>query len=191
MPGRELRLSPLPKRPGDPETKPSITIDADASDDAASESRTIARLARDRYVAPEMATWTPVFRFGHDLIFPTSIGDAPKKLFIMDTGAGLTLISPEAAREVTHVARDSSLNIHGISGEVQKVYGTGNVTITFAGLRQRQNDGLTSIDTSSFSQNSGVEISGFLGYPLLGQLVIEIDYRDNLVHLIYSPHIQH
>ncbi len=48
-----------------------------------------------------MRDWLRVFRTQHMLIVPTAIGKAPTKLFLMDTGASLNLISPDAAREVT------------------------------------------------------------------------------------------
>lgn len=37
------------------------------------------------------------------------------------------------------------------------------------------------------AQLSGVAISGIIGFPTLRELVISIDYRDNLVHVVYDP----
>ena len=34
---------------------------------------------------------------------------------------------------------------------------------------------------------SGVEIAGFTGFPIVKELIVSIDYRDNLVHLVYDP----
>ena len=124
------------------------------------------------------------------LSFPTAIGNAPRKLFVIDTGAGTTLISPEAARSVTSVGTDSSRHVTGISGETRNVFSTGSLLINFGGVQQQQPEGLTSIDMSSFSRGAGVELAGFIGYPLLRELVIQIDYRDNLVHLTYTPHLE-
>jgi tetratricopeptide (TPR) repeat protein len=181
LPAHEMRLSPLPKRPD--EVEQAVSLGTDGEDAAG------ATLAETRkYVAPEMADWTRVFRSGHDLIFPTSIGKAPVKLFVMDTGAGLNLISPEAAREVAHVSGDDNMHVHGISGEVKNVMGTGAISITFARVRQ-ESYGMTAIDMSGMSRSTGVELSGFIGYPTLREMVITIDYRDNLVHVTYTPHI--
>jgi predicted aspartyl protease len=191
FPGRELRLSPLPKRPGDTQTTLALqTAGQETEEDSDGGPLSIAQRARDRFIAPEMAKWTKFYRYGHDIILPTSIGKAPSKLFIVDTGAASTLISPEAASEVTHVGgADSSMNLHGISGEVRGVRGTDDLIIAFAGVSQKQSGGLTSIDTSRFSQGSGVEISGFIGFPALSELVIQIDYRDNLANFLYTPHV--
>ena len=35
----------------------------------------------------------------------------------------------------------------------------------------------------------GVDIAGFLGYPTLSQLKLEIDYRDNLVNVTYADRV--
>ena len=185
LPAYQMRLSPLPKRPDEADKETSLGTAGGEDEDGL----TIAQTRRDRYIAPEMSDWSRVFRFNHFLIFPTSIGKAPVKLFVMDTGAGTTLISPAAAREVTKVSSDSDRKISGLSGDVKNVSAADSLSITFAKVRQ-QNQGLTAIDTSSFSGRSGVEISGFLGYSLLRELVISIDYRDNLVHVTYSPHLE-
>ena len=55
-------------------------------------------LRRDRYVAPDMKDWTKVFRYGHLLIFPTTVGPTVRKLFAMDTGLR---IKPDFARRGT------------------------------------------------------------------------------------------
>jgi hypothetical protein len=182
-PGMEVRLSPLPPRPGD-QTAKATTLATSDSDDAAPVSP--AESAKDRYIAPEMKDWTPVFRSAHMLIVPTTIGTAPVKLFILDSGSAQTLISLDAAREVAQVSGMAAPTIKGLNGEVQKVLVADKVTMGFAGLHQVVG-GVTSIDTTAISRSTGVGISGFLGFPTLRELVISIDYRDNLVHMVYNP----
>jgi len=119
-----------------------------------------------------------------------------EKLFILDTGAGMNVISPAAAREVTKVSGNSGWEVSGIQGEVDKVYDAGKFTMAFAGLRldspsmtsiDTTKPSMTSIDTTKYSHDYGVEISGFIGAPALTQLVLHIDYRDNLVWCEYTP----
>jgi hypothetical protein len=69
---------------------------------------------------------------------------------------------------------------------VQTVQVADKVTLSFANVRQVVS-GMTSEDTSSVSRDLGVGISGFIGFPTLRELVIAIDYRDNLVHVVYDP----
>jgi Flp pilus assembly protein TadD len=178
IPSREVRLSPLPKRPDDAGShSPELdTAGGDENNQA---------IPQDRYIAPEMHDWTRVFRYNHDLIFITHLGKGPSKLFIMDTGASTTLVSPSAAKEVTGVS-GSDAHVRGISGEVDKVSEANDLTIAFATVRQRL-PGTLAIDTSNLGRGSGVEISGLIGFPTLRQLIITIDYRDNLVHVVYDP----
>jgi hypothetical protein len=181
IPSREIRLGPLPPRPGDP---PRTTVLHTTEDELSPISP--ADRARDRYIAPEMKDWTPVFRAGHLLIFQTLIGKAPLKLFAMDTGAGMTSITPEAARQVTSVSGDPFMVVRGISGQTHSVFYADNITINFGGVKQTVRD-MTSYDAGAFSNVSGTEVSGLIGFPLLRELVISIDYRDNLVHVTYDP----
>ena len=191
LPGLEIRIAPLPPRPGDVATASTASLGTEGDDDPGEGQGTPltpAQAATDRYVSPEMKDWTRVFRYGHLLIFKTSIGKSSTKLFAMDTGASTNLISPLAAREVTRVSKDSDTEIKGISGKVKDVSATGDIAIQFAGIRQISYS-MTAIDTSGITSGSGVELSGFIGYPTLKELNITIDYRDNLVHITYSPHI--
>lgn len=181
IPGREVRIGPLPRRPDDEGAQPASLR---TSDDEATLSQ--ADRAKDRYIAPEMKTWWPVFRSNHFLIVPTAIGNAPLKLFVMDTGASRGMITPAAAREVTHVSGDSDMRVRGLSGEVNNVLVADQVKIAFAGVSQVIS-GMSSYDSGMLTQLSGVEIAGLIGFPTLRELVISIDYRDNLVHLVYDP----
>jgi predicted aspartyl protease len=186
FPKRELRIAPLPERPG--EKKATQTTQDAAGDDEVVE-------AHDPYIAPEMAKWQRIYRSGHHLLMPTGIVETKRmkdesawkdKLFLLDTGAETMLISQSAAREVTKVSHDTSMEVRGISGEVDKVYEAGKFTLSFAGL-QLDSLNMSSIDTTKFSHDDGVEVSGFIGAPMLYQMVLHIDYRDNLVWCEYTP----
>jgi len=193
-----FKLSELPKRPGEVGQKPVLKSEdedsgEESSEDTASdkaeaksaEAKTSASSGpQDRYIAPEMQSYTRVLRFGHDLLVPTMIGNVPYKLFLMDTGAFGNSISPAAAREVTKVSGDSHMTVKGISGSVDKVYSANKAVLQFGHLRQENQD-MVSFDTTSLSDSIGTEISGFLGFALLRFLDIKIDYRDALVDFEY------
>src|SRR5438093_10439204 len=87
-----------------------------------------------------MKSYTQVYRFGHQVLVPTLIGDASLKLFLLDTGGFNNLISPGAATEVTKVHGDSSTIVEGISGSVQKVYSAEKAVIQFGEPRQEIQD---------------------------------------------------
>jgi predicted aspartyl protease len=140
----------------------------------------------DRSVSPQMANAVRVFRFGHLLLVPVSVGNQRDRLFVLDTGAASTLISYELAEEVSKLARDDKTSLRGLNGRVGDVYQTGNVVLRFAGFEQK-NPGMTSFDTWQLSHSLGTEISGFLGLPVLDLFTLTIDYIDGLVKFERRP----
>ncbi len=187
-PMRKLDLGPLPARPQEASiARPALDTN-DVEDVSAKTGANTKAVPgpHDRYVAPEMKDWTRVYRVGHQLIIPAELNQSKPKLFILDTGAFTTSISPEAAREVTKVHSDDHLRIRGINGKVEKVYEADDVTFTFANIRQPGRE-VVAFDTSNISKHNGIEISGFIGFTTLGQLTVKIDYRDALVKFEYNP----
>jgi hypothetical protein len=167
----EIRLDPLPQPPSA----------ASGQLDALGGSPDNDLSGFDRFKAPSMQNWTSIYRRGHQLIMPTVINNSRPTLFIVDTGADNNLIDLNLAKQVTH-AQDTMYRIRGFSG-TSNLSETGNFTADFAGLRLPVT-GMDSIDLSRFRG-----VYGFLGYPTLEQLVMHIDYRDNLV-LFEAPTAQ-
>jgi tetratricopeptide (TPR) repeat protein len=184
IPGQVLTLSQLPMRPGASAAEakePEPQHDVMESDSITNDSS-----PQDRYVAPAMANFSTFYRFGHIMLLPTGIEDAPPKLFLVDTGAYNTLITPEAAREVTKVNGDWTTRVKGISGNVDKVYLADHARIRFSHFRQ-ENQGIMSFDMSSLSKSVGTEVSGILGFALFNMMKMTIDYRDGLIDFQYVP----
>jgi tetratricopeptide (TPR) repeat protein len=182
-PGRELRLGPLPTPPDQQGTKvASLSTSGDRTETPVS----LADSARDRYIAPEMKDWTPVFRSEHMLIVPTLINTSPVKLFLLDTGSQYSLLSPSAAKEVGQASDFTGMQLTGVNGVVRTVPAVSNVSMLIGPVRQTRRNMLV-LDTGGLSRNASVEISGIIGFPILRELVLSIDYRDNLVHFAYDP----
>jgi hypothetical protein len=179
FPNEKLRLSELPKRPGEAAISPSLQTDNDDSDHPEG-------ALKDRYIAPEMTGYTAVYRFGHNLLVPTSIGNAPIKLFVLDTGSDQTLVSSDAAREVTAVRGDSNTIVRGLSGSVKNVYRADEAVIQFGHVRQEIHYALA-FDLDQLSDQVNTEVSGIVGFMTLHFLDIRIDYRDGLVDFKYDP----
>jgi tetratricopeptide (TPR) repeat protein len=204
LPGMRLKLSPLPKRPEDTVAPKSLNSEgeeqanAELKEESATEPTTqepktppptakpARRLPKDRFIAPEMADWTKVFRFGHSILVPTSVNDSKAMLFGLDTGAFSNLLSVRAGRLVAKVNSEDRVQIHGLNGNVDKVYSSENATLRF-GHFQQSNLGIITLDLSSVSRHTGTEVSGFLGFAMLRQLEVELDYRDGLVDFKYDP----
>jgi tetratricopeptide (TPR) repeat protein len=179
FPDAKFKLSPLPPIPESSGAKPSSETNRDGG-----------LPDHNRYVALEMKTYTPVYRFGPDLLVPTTINSSPAELFSLDTGSFDDIISPSAAREVTHVASDSSVIVKGLSGTVNKVADADRLTIQFGHLKQYRTDTVT-LDLSAISHELGTEVSGILGFGMLRMIDIKIDYRDALVDFAFNPNRIH
>jgi len=192
----KLRLSQLPKRPGETASKLDLQTSDDDEDAQENESDkdqkdqkhsdVMTDRLQDRYIAPEMNSYTRVYRFGHLLLVPTLVGGSPSKLFALDTGSFSNTISPATAREVTRVRGEAGTTVKGISGSVDKVFSADKAVLQFGHLRQENQD-LIAFDMTHLSDNVGTEVSGFLGFTLLRLLEIKIDYRDGLVDFEYDP----
>lgn len=198
----KMKLEPLPKRPDEaaPATKSLNTEgghDAEEAKDktAAEEKQTLEVAAttgvprilpKDRYVAPEMKTWTTVYRFGHDLLVPTAVNDLPKRFFLLDTGSFGNTFSTNLAQELGKLDKEDYLRVNGVSGSVQNVYRAQTATLQFGNLRQKNISSVT-FDLTRISQNAGTEVSGILGFQMLNMLDLQIDYRDNLINFNYDP----
>jgi predicted aspartyl protease len=199
FPNEKLLLRELPKRPEETASTVALQTEKDDSDSpeeppadkpaattSAKNAGSVNHAPQDRYIAPEMKSYTQVYRFGHHLLVPTLIGDASPKLFVLDTGGFNNLISLSAASEITKVHRDSRTIVKGISGSVKNVYRADKAVIRFGHLQQENQD-LVSFDLTQTSERLGTEVSGLLGFAMLRMLDIKIDYRDGLVDFSYDP----
>jgi Flp pilus assembly protein TadD len=158
---QSLLLSPLPKNPS-------------ASDDD--------DFAPDRFVAPEMQSFTKYYRFGHDLVVPVIVNDKVLGNFILDTGADFNSITPKLARQVTKAGYHGDYEITGLSGRVEKVLTGNKAILQFAKMRIASHD-LPVFSIDNISDDEGTEIAGFIGILSLVQMKMTIDYRDGLVNL--------
>ena len=183
-PMRKFLLSQLPPRPNDAAGR-SGTLNTEAGDQGASAQ------PQDRYISPTMKDYVGFFRSGHFMLVPTRLNGKTERLFMVDTGAFSSSISPETAREVTKVHGNAPVEVRGLSGNVAKISTSEAVLFQFGGIQQQNND-LFAFDTSGLSRSAGMEVSGFLGSTVLRQLTISIDYRDGLIKFDYdSKHGNH
>jgi tetratricopeptide (TPR) repeat protein len=158
----ELDLDPLPVLPAE-----------NRDDDGTS----------DRYVAPEMKDYYPVLHMGPHILVSTSIDRKTPGLFFLDTGAFDSQVDSD------YVSKDKlkpapGLVVRGLSGRVAEVYFAENVRIQFGRFVQ-ENFRMVAISMDKLSEGEGIGLTGILGFPLLSQFRISIDYRDGLVNFDY------
>jgi len=163
-PAQKLILDPLPVKPGN----------------------TPAGGPEDRYLAPEMKDYMPIYRSGSDLMLPGSINGKRTMLFVLDTAISDSVLSPIAAHEIDKGRRDSKYEMREGNGKVDTSFSPGNVVLSFANF-SRNIDRAHTFNTSMFSKDAGMDISGLIGNMTLQGLTMRIDYRDGLVKLIYDP----
>ena len=156
---RRLLLGPLPK-------SPSGVADEDAP--------------QDRYIAPEMQSFTKIWRFGHDLVIPVVVSDKAMGNFILDTGADLNSVTPSLAKQITKTSYEG-YSMKGVSGRVNEVVNGDKAILQFGKMRVRSDD-IPVFDVTNISNSEGTEISGFIGIKTLVQMKFIIDYRDGLVN---------
>ena len=121
-----------------------------------------------------------VLRLGTHLFIATSINAKATRWFLIDSGSSSNLMDTEAAREFTKVRGDSSLDVRGIQGKVDKVSRADYVSLTFGGFRQ-DNPDLISISLERASDDFGFAIAGVIGMPILSQLRVTLDYRGGAI----------
>ncbi|HLZ12080.1 MAG TPA: aspartyl protease family protein [Candidatus Acidoferrum sp.] len=179
FPNQKFNLTPLPPMPPLSETEKALIA----------KYPNIARF-RDRTIPPELKSYSSIYRFNHMLLIPTRVNDLAPKLFLIDTGAFSDTISPEAAREATKVRADARVQVKGLNGAVKNVYTADDITLMFSHYRQPARD-MVSFDTTEISNRVGTEVSGTLGFAMLYQMSLKIDYRDGLVDFGYDPNRWH
>jgi tetratricopeptide (TPR) repeat protein len=163
-PSYKLILGPLPEKPG-----MTITSGVD-----------------DGYIAPEMKDYTAVYRSGSDLIVPGTVNGKRSMLFVLDTAISSSVLSPEAAHEVATGHKESKYEIRNTNSNIDYTFTAGNVSLSFANLTQNIKL-IGTFNTSMFSKDVGMDISGLIGYATLHGMTMRIDYRDGLVKLTYDP----
>jgi predicted aspartyl protease len=169
FPSKKLRLGKLPN------------IQGEDSGTAVDTVPTYSSVANRIVPASFSFSFSRVFRFGHMLLIPTEVGDPPTtRLFLIDTGSPRNMFSVNAAREITKVHGNSRVELRGLSGSVNKVYGAEKTGLYFGHVQQYAENQIA-LDLESMSESIGTEVSGVLGVFDFRTLDVRIDYRDDLV----------
>jgi len=137
-------------------------------------------LPGDRSSAPELAGFTPVYHRRQYLLVPVTLDNKSRKLFALDTGMRLSAMSSDAAHSVSNVKVNFTNALQTASGPPAQVY-RDNFDFAFANLSLTRQSRILEYDTSAINRSAGFEIAGLLGFDILHQLTLHLDYRDGLV----------
>jgi len=195
FPAHQMTLSQLPPIPGE-QAEHGASLNASGVGNSASEPKpgkiqgSAAALVPvhyvDRYIAPEMQQWSPFARVGHQIFVNGELKDKKPRLFLLDSGSSVSILSIPAAKSAGSVHSDTQDSLTGLSGRVANLYTEGGVDLDFARLRAPLKDVLV-INMDGLSTESGVEVSGIVGLQTLRYLTVDIDYRDGLIRVVYDP----
>lgn len=175
-PNAKLLLDPLPPLPDAQGAAATQNAIADTEDET----------PHDAIVPPTETEWLHVVRVAHELLLPANLNGGPLHYMMMDTGADLTNLSLNFAKEGGKLHIADEVEFSGVSGKVKKSYALDRARLRF-GNAILPPESFYAFDITSVSHNAGTEISGFVGLETLSRLTITIDYRDNLMQLKYNP----
>ncbi len=158
FPAAKLQLDPLPGLPG--------------------EHKSV--LPGDRYLAPDMRSYTTVYHKNQYLLIPVTLNNKDRRLFVLDTGIRLTTMTSEVAHAISNTRVNFTNPVKTVSGSTLQIYRDG-FDLQFAGLALDHQRDILEFDPSAVDQNAGMEVAGMLGFDILHSLVVHLDYRDGLV----------
>ena len=131
--------------------------------------------ASNRTIPPGMERFTEAVHVDHLLLVKARIDGETAGHFLLDTGAAFSLIS----RELALPGQTGSASITGLSGRSggERV---SPVRFQFAREPLVDSDAIA-YDLRGMSSQTGVDVSGLIGYRALSQKVLTINYRDGLI----------
>jgi hypothetical protein len=161
-------------------------------------------------VTPTQKTWSQIYVDGGTILVPTLINKQGPYLFVLDTGAPYTVLSPAAADRTLEKGSGTPIPLRGTSGTIVKViprdgrndgehadvYSPDGTLLKvyrpvkfplyrFAGT-EFPNHTAISFDLTPLSHETGTEVSGLLGFDVLNSFIIDINYRDGLARILFD-----
>ncbi len=124
------------------------------------------------------------YGFRHFLLLKARVQGGKAGLFLVDTGSAVTSVA--RGNSGPPVGTPRSVNLNGAAGAVEGIFRISPLVLEVAGRTVGERDPV-SMDLDEISRRQGVQISGILGYSVLRQSTVTINYRDGLVALGPRP----
>lgn len=113
------------------------------------------------------------------ILLPVSVNERGPYQFVLDTGAGLSLVTPELAEHLGVPVTDTKEGM-GAAGRITvKIGQVEKLAVEEAAINDLQ-VAITS-ELEKIGKVIGTQIDGVLGYNFLCHFAIKIDYRDNKI----------
>ena len=139
-------------------------------------------LPGDRTKSGEVADFEPVYHRRQYLLVPVTIDNKVRKLFALDTGMRMSAMNSETAHMVSNIKLNFTNSLETKSGPPLQVY-RDNFDFQFAAMSMEHQGSIVAFEPSMIDHNTGLDVAGVLGFDMLGQLTMHLDYRDGLVKL--------
>jgi len=134
----------------------------------------------DRFVAPEMRDYTPVYHKLQYLLVPVMLNKKERRLFVLDTGIRISTMTSDVAHSISKAKVNFTNSVQTVSGSTLQMY-RDSFDFQFASLSLDNQGHILEFDPSVINQNAKMDVAGMLGYDMLHTLAIHMDYRDGLV----------
>ena len=123
----------------------------------------------------------PIFMVNGLPFVEVTVNDAGPFLFLLDTGAATTVVSPEVASRFPENVTLSNVRVSDSTADTIPANSVLHLdTLDLGALELTGFDAVT-LDLSDLSATFGVEIGGILGFPAFNDLLLTIDYGNNTV----------
>jgi tetratricopeptide (TPR) repeat protein len=137
-------------------------------------------LPGDRPTLPELAGFTPVYHRRQYLLVPVALNNKSRQLFVLDTGMRFSTMTSETAHAVSNMKVNFTNTMQTASGAPAHVY-RDSFDFQFANLALPHQNHVLEFDPAAIDHNAGFEVGGLLGFEMLHELTLQLDYRDGLV----------
>ena len=137
-------------------------------------------LPGDRPALPELAGFTPVYHRRQYLLAPVELSNKSRQLFVLDTGMRFSTMTEETAHAISNMKMNFTNTVQTASGPAAHMY-RDSFDFQFANLTLSHQSHVLEFDPTAIERNTGFEVGGLLGFDMLQQLTLQLDYRDGLV----------
>lgn len=112
------------------------------------------------------------------IVIPIDV-NGEKSSFILDTGVNKTILFAPSKKDSIHFANTSNTMIRGLGlGQSVKTITTKNNVFSINGLSSSNETAVVTFNNPlDFSGRMGITIHGIIGYSLLKNLIVEINYK--------------
>jgi hypothetical protein len=135
-----------------------------------------------RFVAGDRAENIPFEFIGNHIFIPVIVG-GKERLYVLDTGAGMTVLNTSFAEELG-LPLEGGMKGQGAGGTVEASFTT-SPPFRMKGI-EFQEQTVAVIEMSELMRRIGLDVDGILGFGFLSRFVTKVDFANELLSF-YEP----